>query len=293
MNYLERLQRLAYSRYIDLVMINQAKELLNAPYDVEKANFLRGNYDLAAQTVFDWYESHADYIKYRDDFFGEKSDEGRKSVYQGELDEVNDAKKLYWDKVVSGRNRVVAWEDDPLANEMWVIASEWADVAIVGASILRNNGWSSNDVAKLWAEDMDVENLEPWVEQYREDISTIKRDMGELGIDFAEAVMNKVVLNEEHYDMNLLPWVLVLPIKGDPKRGDNFGKILRKNVGDASSQMPDMNMHPKLGEMILGRKIHKSPFGTNGNSPVAIIFEQDRVMVAESDRSNDYGLYRM
>lgn len=274
-------------------MITSVKELFTAPYDQDKADFLRGNYDLAAHIVFDWYRDQADYIAYRDAFSSEKSDEGRMHIYLAELEEVKEAKELHWEKVLQERDWTKPWEDDPLVNEMWAIASECADVVIVGASILRNRGWESSQVAKLWVGEMELAHEDAWAKKYQADIEIVKQDMSELGIDFAESVMNKMLLNEEHYSASLLPWVLVLPIQGDGDKSDDFGRALRKNVGDTSSQMPDMNMHPILGEMLLGRKIHKSPFGSNGNSPVAIIFEQEKVMVAESDRDKDYGLYRM
>lgn len=260
------------------------RSIMTMPVGEKKVGLIAGNYDLAARKVFEWYETRSDYIT-------AKGAPARDDVYNGEKAEYEEAKDLLWEKILAERDLSIPWYDDPLANDIWTVASESADVAIVGASELQHDGYNSDFVARLLQGNLRNEPFDGWLGEFQNDISEIQEDLGSIGVDLAEAIMLKSSINEQHYPSAFLPWVLIDKIgrEGDMQ---TFARRLRAGVGKTdSSQMPDLSM-TWMGESTLSRA-QRSPFGSNGSSPTAIyIRDQGKVEVAESDKDNTYdGLY--
>lgn len=264
--------------------VSLEKSILTMPVGEEKVGLLTGNYDLAAAKVFQWYSERHDYIT-------AKGAPARDDVYNGEKEEYEEAKDLLWAKILSGRDLSLPWYDDPLANDIWTVASESADVAIVGASELQQDGYDVDFVARLLRGDLEGEEFTGWLGEFQRDIREIQDDLGCVGVDLAEAILLKSSINEQHYPSAFLPWVMINKIgrEGDMQ---TFARRLRAGVGKTdSSQMPDLSM-TWMGESTLSRA-QRSPFGSNGSSPKAIyIRDQGQVEVAPSDKDNTYdGLY--
>ncbi len=269
---------------VSMETVSIEKSILTMPVGAEKVGLLTGNYDLAAAKVFQWHSERSDYIT-------AKGAPARDDVYNGEKEEYEEAKDLLWAKILSGRDLSVPWYDDPLANDIWTVASESADVAIVGASELQQDGYDAGFVAKLLRGDFEGVNFKGWLGEFQRDIREIQDDLGCVGVDLAEAILLKSSINEQHYPSAFLPWVMINKIghEGDMQ---TFARRLRAGVGKTdSSQMPDLSM-TWMGESTLSRA-QRSPFGSNGSSPQAIyIRDQGQVEVAPSDKDNTYdGLY--
>lgn len=251
------------------------------PVGEEKDKLLRGNYVLAADMVFEWYRE-------RDDYISARGAPNREEVYTGEIDEYQQAKHKHWDELRERRTQLQKkpWRDDQRWKEIWDIASEAADIAIVGASELQKLGASEEWIFQLWQGKYDNELFFDWLKKYRDDLITVKHDLQELGVDLAEAIITKTTLNAQHYEKAFFPWVFLHKIGLDNTAG-TFARKMRRNIGgDGSSQMPDLMMS-RLGELSLSRA-QCSPFGSNGNGPKAIWINQNSVEVAPRDDTQTY-----
>ncbi len=256
------------------------RDLRYIPTSPEKTIFLTENYDFAAREVFRWYDERVEYLKAKD------SPE-RDGVYDGEIDEYKQAKVDYWDSI-KNRDHSVNWHDDQLFDQIWTIASEAADVAIVAGSELKQEGFPPEWVASLWRGDYDQVQLTGKRAEFRDDIRSIRNDLESIGVDLAEAIIEKNALNEQHYP-HFYPWLLIQKL-GTGENLDTFARRFRRGVGPiGKSQMEDLMSNIKLGESHLS-KAHESPFGTNGSSPKAIYVRLDgQVELGPSDRDHTYG----
>ncbi len=221
------------------------------PYSEEKAKLIRGNYNLAAVLTYQWYAERWQYIKQQ---AKEESGvvAGRYKAYQSEVEEVEEAKKGNWKTIITNRKPEIPWYLDEVASEIWKVASEWADVAIIGASILRTSRYAASDVAKWWGGE-ECEAIDPVVVGYLGLIAQYRRDAALIKLDLAEIVITKIANNDQHYSLALRESAHLRRIV-DGKRLASFGSALRLGVGDPlnypDSQMPDMVMHPVLGELV-------------------------------------------
>jgi hypothetical protein len=249
----------------------------------EKTTFLEGNFDFAAREVFRWYDERVEYIT-------AKGSPESDTVYDGEIEEYKEAKSDYWVNI-SGRDHRVNWHDDPLFEQIWTVASEAADVAIVAGSELKLQGYPPEWVASLWRGDFDEVPLTGNRAKFRDDLKIIRADLSSMGVDLAEAIIEKNALNEQHYP-HFYSWLLIQKL-GSGEDFDTFARRFRKGVGPiGKSQMKDLMSNPRLGESRLS-KAHESPYGTNGSSPKAIYVRPDGLVeLGPSDRDHTYdGLY--
>jgi len=265
----------------ELYRLESEKELLYSPIGEAKTNYLIGNYELAAKHVFQWYDDRVDYLT-------EKGSPSRDSVYEGERRELADAMNHHYEAIKANRNENIPWYDDPMAKEIWSVASEAADVAIVMASELKNEGADQNWIVGLWKGAYDQENFFGRLNDYRSHIRSIRENLASIGVDLAEAIVMKSALNEQHYPKEFWPWVMIQDI-GNGEDLATFAKRFRKEVGPRGiSQMFDLSMTP-IGETNLSRA-ERSPFGSNGSSPKAIyVRENGKIELAPSDMDHTHG----
>ncbi len=255
----------------------EIQDLRAAPYDENKAKYFRGQYFLAASEAFGWYAKRWPYIREQAHIDGGDLTAGRMKVYLGEIKEVEEA-KVQLEKI-----------PNPSLREVWKLASEWADVMIVGASIMRSRRMTRPEVAEIWQSGK-YEGGDEWIHGHVALINEYKIEAGFYGLDLAEMVINKLAINSVHYDESLLPMALVQSRVGG-KRQSSFAREMRLTVGgNSSSQIPPMTTS-RFGELWID-VVDRSPFGTNDGNPTAIMINDGEILLSANDIANTYkGLY--
>ncbi len=249
------------------------QDLRTAPYDEHKSKYFRGQFLLAASEAFDWYAKRWPYIRAQAHMDGADLTAGRMKVYQGEIEEVKEARTVL-EKI-----------PNPSLREVWKLASEWADVMIVGASIMRSRRMKRSEIADIWLSGK-YEGGDEWINSHVALINEYKIEADFYGLDLAEMVINKLAINTVHYDASLLPMVLVQS-RVEGNRKSSFAREMRLTVGgNCSSQIPPMDMS-RFGELWID-VVDRSPFGSNGRHPTAIMINDGKIELSDGDIDNTY-----
>ena len=249
------------------------QDLRSLPYGESKSKYFRGQYLLAASETFDWYANRWPYIRAQAHMDGADLTAGRMKVYQGEIEELKEARAVL-EKI-----------PNPSLREVWKLASEWADVMIVGASIMRSRRMKRSEVADIW-QSCKYEGGDEWIKSHVALINEYKIEADFYGLDLAEMVINKLAINSVHYDASLLPVALVQN-RVEGKRKSSFAREMRLTVGGCSnSQIPPVNTS-RFGELWID-VVDRSPFGTNGGHPSVIWINDGKIELSDGDKDNTY-----
>lgn len=253
------------------------QDLRVAPYDEHKSKYFRGQYLLAAYETFDWYARRWPYIREQAHVDGADLTAGRMKVYQGEIVEVEEARAVLG-KIL-----------DPSLRDVWKLASEWADVMIIGASIMRSRRMKRSEVADIWQSGKYIGD-DRWIQAHVALINEYKTEAILYGLDLAEMVINKLAINSVHYDASLLPIALVQN-RVEGKRQSSFAREMRLTVGgNSSTQIPPMTTS-KFGELWID-VAYKSAFGANCGRSNVITITNREILLANGDMTDTYeGLY--
>lgn len=249
------------------------QDLRAMPYGERKAKYFRGNYLLAASEAFDWYSKRSKYIKEQALQDGGDLYEGRMKAYNLEIEEVKEARA------------VLKQIPDPTLSDEWKLASEWADVMIIGASIMRARRMTIAQVAEIWQTGK-YQGVDSWGVEHVGLVRQYQQEAESYGLDLAEMIINKLAGNDQHYNAAFLPVALVQS-KVDGMRQSSFAREMRLTVGgNSSSQIPPM-VTSRFGELWIDR-MDKSPYGTNGGHPTAISIKDGEISLSDGDMPNTY-----
>jgi len=185
----------------------------------EKSRLMQSNV-LLMMSVLDWWE------KLQADLREEDEDDRLAWLLLGELAELREEKEEESRLVESKPSKGKWWEwDDAL--ERWKVVSEMADVVILLYAWLKLEGVGDEELKRIMEGQGDKDKDGELVKNLRERAKA-------LGMDLEEAVILKTGINLQHWPPSLEAlW-----------RKNGFMKKMRRDIGDETSQMPDLGQAP-------------------------------------------------
>lgn len=185
----------------------------------EKSRLMQSNVPLM-MSVLDWWE------ELQADSREENGSDELKQLLSNELRELKEEGKRESRLVESKPSKGKWWEwDDAL--ERWKVVSEMADVVILLYAWLKLEGVGDEELKRIMEGQRDKDKDGELVKNLRERAKA-------LGMDLEEAVILKTGINLQHRPPSLeVLW-----------RENGFMKRMRSNIGDETSQMPDLGQAP-------------------------------------------------
>ena len=239
----------------------------------EKTELLTGNFLLAAETLHQWNEDRLEFLPMDYEYLRECVDEELREFEEvrGRIDQLS--------HVELG----TPWSEMDQISERWDVASEAVDVAVFAGNMMSASGFTVEDVARFWAMASSEAEGEDEIFALERLVGQMKEVCEGLGMDFAHALFEKIIVNDQHYPKFFSDAGLMFTMMGK----------MRRDIRDLNTQMPPLVLS-HWGETPLAFALGNI-YGQNGYNlhPIGINGDGEWGVVVIDDSTNTYGnLYK-